>query len=61
MLLTLKYIFRDVPTFGLYMLTYEHTLCWFKDKDDHSSYTSINSQLIAGGIAGNVINNDKNM
>lgn len=49
----LKYfMFRDVPTFGLYMLTYEHILCWFKKKEDRSSYTSITSQFVAGGLAG---------
>lgn len=48
----LNYTFRDVPTFGLYMLTYEHVLCLFKKVEDRSPHTSITSQLVAGGIAG---------
>ncbi|KAK6635156.1 hypothetical protein RUM44_000405 [Polyplax serrata] len=49
---TWSMFWRDVPTFGLYMLTYEHVLCLFKKVEDRSPHTSITSQLVAGGIAG---------
>ncbi|KAL0269271.1 UNVERIFIED_CONTAM: hypothetical protein PYX00_007069 [Menopon gallinae] len=45
-------MWRDVPTFGIYTLSYEHILCMFKEKEDRSSRTSILSQVVAGGIAG---------
>lgn len=47
---------RDVWTFGLYMVAYEHVLCMFKSSTDRSPDTSIVSQIVAGGIAGNFSN-----
>lgn len=48
----LTFFFRDVPTFGIYTVAYEHILCMFKKEHDRSSNTSIKSQIVAGGIAG---------
>ena len=42
---------RDIPTFGLYMLTYE-ALYAFLMKHQYSDSTGIVGNLIAGGTAG---------
>ncbi|GLH00040.1 Congested-like trachea protein [Gryllus bimaculatus] len=47
-------LYRDVPSYGLYVLFYEHLLKIGRDPSDRRSEYSIFQQLFAGGLAGTI-------
>lgn len=47
---------RDAPTFGLYMLTYQYYLCIYKSNQHGDGFNSdVRKQLIGGALAGKTV------
>lgn len=56
------FCFRDVPSAGLYMITYEHSCCILKKllhSDKKTESMPMYICAISGGFAGNIINEKK--